>query len=65
MKKIFVSYITNKGFGNCTLDLDDCESIHEIDDVFELQERINTYYKNKGQDMVGLTIINMIMLPIK
>ena len=59
MKRMFIAYQTSNGFGNCTIDLKDNESIDDVEDIRRLQEAIS-----KDRNLEGVIITNMIMLPI-
>lgn len=60
MKKLFISYMSERAFGNCTINLEDDVSIEDILHVQELQSKIA-----KAENLKNVVISNMIMLPIK
>lgn len=60
MKTLFVSYMSEKTFGNCTINLEDEVSINDIQNVRELQSKIA-----KAENLQNVVISNMIMLPIR
>lgn len=59
MKTLFVVYQHATGVGNCTIKLNDEDTIESIEDVKNLQEWIA-----EDRKLPNVVITNMIMLPI-